>query len=98
MDEALVLCAVDVSGRGCLSYDLGRLNEKAGGMDTELVEEFLTAFCRKSGITVHVKTISGGNTHHVIEACFKALSRALAKAIEIDGKYRDEIPSTKGVL
>jgi len=98
MDEALVLCAVDVSGRGGLAYDPGHLSEKIGDMDTELVGEFFAAFCRKSGITVHVRRLAGANTHHVIEACFKAFARALAKAVAIDREHQDEIPSTKGLL
>ena len=95
MDESLVLCAVDVSGRGVLAYDMGRLNEKVGEMDTELVKEFFLALTRKSGLTVHVKALAGENTHHKIEACFKAFARALKKAVKKTG---DAIPSTKGVL
>lgn len=95
MDESLVLCAVDVSGRGVLAYDMGRLNEKVGDMDTELVKEFFLALTRKSGLTVHVKALAGENTHHKIEACFKAFARALKKSVKKTG---DAIPSTKGVL
>ncbi|UOO37730.1 imidazoleglycerol-phosphate dehydratase HisB [Oscillospiraceae bacterium CM] len=98
MDEALVLCAVDVSGRSCLAYGLDLPDGKVGSMDTELVEEFLLAFVRKAGITLHVRQLAGGNTHHIIEACFKALTRALAKAVSIDAAFKDEIPSTKGVI
>jgi imidazoleglycerol-phosphate dehydratase len=98
MDEALVLCAVDISGRSHLAYGLELITNKVGDMDTELVEEFLLAFTRKAGVTVHVKQLSGSNTHHIIEACFKALARALRAAVKIDVAYQDEIPSTKGVL
>ncbi len=98
MDEALVLCAVDISGRGHLSLDLALRSEKVGEMDTELVEEFLLAFVRKANITVHLRQLAGTNTHHIVEACFKALARALGRAAAVDEAYRDEIPSTKGVL
>ncbi|NMA24497.1 MAG: imidazoleglycerol-phosphate dehydratase HisB [Clostridiales bacterium] len=98
MDEALVLCAVDISGRGWLSFNVELPGEKIGTMDTELVEEFLLAFVRKANITLHMKQLCGGNAHHIIEACFKALARTLAKAVKIDKAYKDEIPSTKGVL
>lgn len=98
MDEALVLCAVDISGRNHLSLDLNLPAGKVGEMDTELVEEFLHAFVRKAGITLHIRKLAGTNTHHIIEACFKALARALGQATGIDEKYKNEIPSTKGVL
>jgi imidazoleglycerol-phosphate dehydratase len=99
MDEALVLCAVDVSGRGFLSFDVPLLPDYVvGTFETELFEEFLLAFARKAGITVHLKLLDGKNTHHIIEACFKALARALGTAVSIDDKQRDEIPSTKGTL
>ncbi|MDR0839420.1 MAG: imidazoleglycerol-phosphate dehydratase HisB [Oscillospiraceae bacterium] len=98
MDETLVLAAVDISGRGWLEYDVTTDSAKVGTFDTELVKEFLLAFTRRSGITVHVKKLAGDNTHHVIEACFKALSRALAKAVEPDPRSDGGIPSTKGVL
>jgi imidazoleglycerol-phosphate dehydratase len=98
MDEALVLCAVDISGRSFLAYSLDISAGKVGDFDTELVQEFLLAFTRKAGITVHVKQLEGSNTHHIIEACFKALARALRAAVKIEEAYKDEIPSTKGVL
>jgi imidazoleglycerol-phosphate dehydratase len=98
MDEALVMCAIDISGRSFLAYGLELPAGKVGKMDTELVEEFLAAFVRKANITLHIRQLAGTNTHHIIEACFKALSRALAKAVKIDAAYKDEIPSTKGVL
>lgn len=96
MDETLVLCAVDVSGRSVLAFDLGTLTEKVGNFDTELVKEFFTAFVRRSGITLHIKLFYGENTHHKIEAAFKACARALAKAAAQTGS--DQIPSSKGVL
>lgn len=98
MDEALVLCAVDVSGRSYLVYDLEIPMQKVGTFDTELVEEFLTAFVRSAGITLHVKKLDGRNSHHIIEGAFKALARALSQAVSIDEKRAGEIPSTKGVL
>ena len=96
MDETLVLCAVDVSGRSVLAFDLGTLTQKVGDFDTELVKEFFTAFVRRSGITLHIKLFYGENTHHKIEAAFKACARALAKAALQTGS--DQIPSSKGVL
>ena len=98
MDEALVMAAVDISGRSHLSFSLGQLCEKAGSFDTELVEEFMRAFVRNSGITLHIKKIDGTNTHHIIEAAFKAFARSLSFAASINQKYKNEIPSTKGVL
>ncbi len=98
MDEALILCAVDLSGRAYLNFDVQIPTEKVGTFDTELVEEFLLAFTRKAGITVHLKQLAGSNSHHIIEGTFKALARALAKAVRIDKAHSDEIPSTKGVL
>ncbi len=98
MDEALILCAVDLSGRAYLNFDVQIPTEKVGTFDTELVEEFLLAFTRKAGITVHLKQLAGTNSHHIIEGVFKALARALAEAVNIDKAHSDEIPSTKGVL
>ena len=98
MDEALVLCAIDVSGRSYLVYNLDIPMQKVGTFDTELVEEFLTAFVRSAGITLHVKKLDGKNSHHIIEGAFKALARALSQAVAIDEKRAGEIPSTKGVL
>lgn len=96
MDETLVMAAVDVSGRQVLAFDLGELNQKVGDFDTELVKEFFTAFVRRSGITLHIKLFYGENTHHKIEAAFKATARAIAKAVKKDGT--DKIPSSKGVI
>jgi len=98
MDEALVLCAIDVSGRSHLSLDVTLPEHTVGAMDTELLEEFLQAFVRKAGLTVHIRMLDGKNTHHILEACFKALARALRAAIKIDDELKDEIPSTKGIL
>ena len=98
MDEALILCAVDLSGRACLVYDVQPPTEKVGDFDTELVKEFLLAFVRTSGVTLHVRELSGENSHHILEGVFKALGRALAKAAAVDPALGGEIPSTKGVL
>lgn len=98
MDEALVLCAVDISGRPHLEYALDIPTEKVGTFDTGLVCEFLTSLVREAGMTLHVRQLSGSNSHHIIEACLKALARALAAAVDIDPKNSGEIPSTKGVL
>lgn len=98
MDEALVLCAVDLSGRSSLRCALDIPTEKVGTFDTELVEEFLAAFTREAALTLHVRQLDGTNSHHIIEAVFKALARALRAAVEIDPTCMDAVPSTKGVL
>lgn len=98
MDEALVLCAVDLSGRGCLRYTASIPSQKIGTFDTELVQEFFLALSRTAGITLHIKQLDGENSHHIVEAMFKAAGRALKQAVAIDPAYADEIPSTKGVL
>ncbi|NLM57161.1 MAG: imidazoleglycerol-phosphate dehydratase HisB [Clostridiales bacterium] len=98
MDEALVLCAVDVSGRGFLSYETPRLNERIGNFDTELAREFFTSFTRKSMMTLHIKVLSGENTHHILEAIFKAAGRAVSAATELDNRRTGEIQSTKGII
>jgi len=98
MDEALVLCAVDVSGRSHLSLDVTLPDRAVGAMETELLEEFLQAFTRKAGITLHIRMLDGKNAHHIMEACFKALARALRAAVKIDAELHGEIPSTKGIL
>ena len=97
MDEALVLVAVDLSGRSLLVYDVALPAQKVGAFDTELVPEFLRALAHNAGITLHVKLIHGSNTHHIIEAVFKGLGRALGQAVGRDPR-RANIPSTKGVL
>ncbi len=98
MDEALILCAVDISGRDYLAYNLDIPTEKVGTFDTELVEEFMLAFTRNAGLTLHIVQLAGTNSHHIIEGTFKCLARALRQAVNIDEKFKDEIPSTKGVL
>lgn len=98
MDEALILTAVDFSGRSYLGYDLAIPTQKVGDFDTELVEEFWLGFVRKAECTLHIKALSGTNSHHIIEGAFKSAARSLKEAVLIDPVYADEIPSTKGVL
>lgn len=98
MDEALIMCAVDISGRDYLAYRLEIPTEKVGTFDTELVEEFMLAFTRNAGLNLHILQLSGTNSHHIIEGTFKCLARTLRQAVNIDEKFKDEIPSTKGVL
>ncbi len=98
MDEALVLSSVDLSGRSLLVNTLEVPAEKIGTFDTELVQEFWIAFVRKANITLHIKMLSGVNSHHIIECAFKSVARSLKKAVKIDKDSADEIPSTKGVL
>ncbi len=98
MDEALILCAVDISGRGGAYLSVDFPTQKIGSFDTELVAEFLNAFAVNAGVTVHVKKLDGKNSHHIAEGCFKALARALRAAVQTDESRPDEIPSTKGTL
>ena len=98
MDEALILAAVDISGRGMLSFSSSFQSEKIGTFDVELVEEFFVAFSRNAGITLHIRQLDGKNSHHIAEGMFKAVARALREAVGIDESAKDEIPSTKGVL
>jgi len=98
MDEALVLCAVDLSGRSCLRLTADIPSQKIGTFDTELVEEFFLAFTRSCGATLHIRQLDGTNSHHIVEAMFKAFGRAMREAVSYDDAARDEIPSTKGVL
>ena len=98
MDEALILASVDISGRGMLCLSAEFRTEKIGTFDTELVEEFFQAFATNAGITLHIRQLDGKNSHHIAEGMFKAVARALRKAVSIDEAARDEIPSTKGVL
>lgn len=98
MDEALIMCAIDISGRSHLSFSLDIPTERVGDFDTELVEEFFTALTREAGITLHIKKLDGKNSHHIIEGAFKAFARALRIAVSIDPSLGDEVPSTKGVL
>ena len=98
MDETLVLCALDLSGRSYLAYGLEIPTEKIGDFDSELVEEFFLGLTRHAGMTLHIKQLDGRNSHHIAEGAFKAFARALSAAVEIDPARADEIPSTKGVL
>lgn len=98
MDESLILAAVDISGRGYLGFKVEIPAQKVGDFDTELVEEFWQAFVRTSGITLHLQSLAGANTHHIIEGVFKAQARAMKEACAIDEKNKDILPSTKGVL
>ncbi|MBQ1186714.1 MAG: imidazoleglycerol-phosphate dehydratase [Clostridia bacterium] len=97
-DENVILCATDISGRSYLGLDLPLPSSRVGDFDTELVEEFLIAFVNNAKITLHIKELAGKNTHHIIEGTFKALGRTLAKATSINEKFKNDIPSTKGVL
>jgi imidazoleglycerol-phosphate dehydratase len=97
MDEALVLAAVDISGRGALYYDVSLPIEIIGTFDTTLAKEFLTALATNAGVTLHVRSLAGDNSHHIIEAAFKAVARALAAAVAIDSRVTG-VPSTKGAL
>lgn len=96
MDEALILAAVDLSGRDYLGYALEIPTEKVGSFDTELVEEFWLAFVRNAACNLHIRQLAGKNSHHIIEGAFKAVARSLRAAVKSDGT--DAVPSTKGVL
>jgi Imidazoleglycerol-phosphate dehydratase len=109
MDEALVLCALDISGRGFLNYKVNfkttqfsdddkAFPPRVGVFDTELVEEFFAAFVRTANVTLHIIQLEGTNTHHILEAVFKAFGRVIRKAVAIDKEFSEEIPSTKGSL
>ena len=98
MDESLILTAVDLSGRGYLGYDLQIPAQKVGTFDTELVEEFWLGFVRNAECTLHIRKITGTNSHHIIEGAFKSAGRSLRAAVAIEAAFADEIPSTKGVL
>ncbi len=98
MDEALILASIDLSGRSFLNYTISVPTEKVGTFDTELVQEFFLAFTRAADCTLHLKQLDGSNSHHIIEAIFKAVARALKQAVAIDPDIEGEIPSTKGVL
>ena len=98
MDETLVLCAVDLSGRAMLRYNLQIPAQKVGDFDTELGEEFFWGFVRSASATLHIRQLDGANSHHILEAAFKAFGRALRQAVSIDPDAADEIPSTKGSL
>ncbi len=98
MDEALILSAVDFSGRGYLKYTADIPSSKVGDFDTELSEEFWIGFTRSCECTLHIKQLDGKNSHHIIEGMFKSVARSIKQAIAVDEEYKDEIPSTKGVL
>lgn len=98
MDEALIMTAVDISGRPHLSYGLEIPAEKVGSFDTELTEEFWLGFIRNAGITIHMRQLAGKNSHHIIEGAFKSAARSLRQAVAIEEEFADEIPSTKGLL
>lgn len=98
MDEALVLCALDISGRGALFWDVDLPFGSVGNFDTQLAKEFFVALAANAGITLHVRELTGENAHHIIEAAFKACGRALRQACELDARAGDALPSTKGAL
>jgi imidazoleglycerol-phosphate dehydratase len=98
MDDAQVRCALDLSGRPYLVWNMEIPTQKIGTFDTELVREFFTAFSTQGGITLHVDQIHGFNSHHIVEAGFKSVARALRMAVETDPRKADAIPSTKGAL
>jgi imidazoleglycerol-phosphate dehydratase len=98
MDETLTRTALDISGRPYLIWRVAFPAPKIGEMDTELFREFFQAFAQNAGITLHIELLYGENSHHIAESCFKGLARALGAAIAVDGRAKDEIPSTKGQL
>ncbi|MGI6152139.1 MAG: imidazoleglycerol-phosphate dehydratase HisB [Christensenellales bacterium] len=98
MDEALISVCLDISGRAGYCANLSIPSQKVGGVDTELVDEFFTALCRGMGLTLHILQHRGSNSHHIIEGAFKALARALRKAVSFDPSIAGEIPSSKGAL
>lgn len=98
MDEALIMSAVDISGRSCLNYNLEIPTEKIGTFDSELVEEFFISFVRNCPCALHIRQLEGRNSHHIAEGAFKSVARSLKQAVAIDKDFADEIPSTKGVL
>lgn len=98
MDEALIMAAVDVSGRGGTYLDMDIPTEKVGSFDTELCKEFYIAFAREAGVTLHVRQLAGENSHHIIEGSFKAVARVMREACSIDERGKGVLPSTKGML
>ena len=98
MDEALILSAVDISGRGGCYYALEIPTQKVGDYDTELDQEFWIAFAQNAGLTLHIRQLAGRNSHHIMEGAFKSVARSLKAAEAIDPVYADEVPSTKGML
>lgn len=98
MDEALILTAIDFSGRGYLNYDMDIPTQKVGSFDTELVEEFWLAFIRNAECTLHIKQLDGSNSHHIIEGVFKSSGHSIKEAVKINSEFADDVLSTKGVL
>lgn len=98
MDESLILTAIDFSGRCYLGFDLDIPTAKVGTFDTELVEEFWMAFARNAACNLHIRKLSGTNSHHIIEGAFKSAARSARQAVAIEKDFADEVPSTKGVL
>ena len=98
MDESLIMTAVDFSGRSYLGFEMNIPTEKVGDFDTELVEEFWLGFVRNADCAIHIKQLSGKNSHHIIEGLYKSIGRSLREAVSIDKDFANEIPSTKGVL
>lgn len=98
MDESLVLCAIDLSGRPYFSYDMNLTVDQVGYFDTEMVKEFFYAVSYSAGMNLHLKQISGSNNHHIIEAAFKSFAKALDEASQIDSRMKDAVLSTKGTL
>ena len=98
MDETLILSAVDISGRGGCYMDMSIPTEKVGTFDTQLCEEFFIALAQNGGLTLHIRQLAGRNSHHIIEGAFKSVARSLGKAVSMDEKNPDSIPSTKGLL
>lgn len=98
MDESLILASLDISGRAYLAYDVEFFNNHIGDFDVELVEEFFMAFARNASVTLHLRKLSGTNSHHIAECLFKAFARVLREASSYDSAFRSDIPSAKGVL
>ena len=98
MDESLILTAIDISGRSYLGFDVSFSSKKIGDFDTELVEEFFMALTRCAEITLHIKKMAGENSHHIAEGIFKSFARSLRVAVALDENFKDQLPSTKGVL
>ena len=98
MDESLILSAVDISGRSYLGFKLNIPTQRVGDFDTELVREFFEAFVRNANITLHISQLEGYNSHHIIEGAFKSVARSLKEAVAIEERFKNQIPSPKGVL
>ena len=98
MDETLVLCACDLSGRDYLGWAVDLPSQKVGDFDTELAKEFWLAFVRCCPASIHIRELAGENTHHILEAVFKGMGRTLKEAVRLDDKHLSDIPSTKGTL